>query len=165
MSESNRQQISSCLARWQYEDKRTKYFSDIFDEWVKNIPSTAIEMIFYLLSRFCYYPHKLVNRYLVELHDRLITEGEITDDNTIYISIKSRTGIGNSSNDYWSEYKYQNNINKYSCIDDIRKISSMQHAAISNIVIIDDCSGSGKTLIDYLTANLDLVHCKMKCNR
>jgi hypothetical protein len=161
MQESNSHHIvTECLGRWRYEDERTKYFSDIFNTWVASIPKTAIEMIFHLLSTLCYYPHRLVNEYLVELHNRLNAKGEITNNNTIYISIKSRTGIGNSSNDYWVEYKFQNRINKYICFDDIRRLSPQQHAVISNIVIIDDCSGSGKTLVDYLRANSDFFRGK-----
>lgn len=152
----SRQQIAaSCLRRWQHEDDRTKYFSTTFETWVDSIPGDAIDMIFHLLSSFCYYPHEKVNRYLVELHEKLITKGTITDDNTIFISIKTTSGIGNSSNDYWVEYKLQNKINKYTCIDDIRRLLPEQSALISNVVIIDDCSGSGSTLTKYLGRNLD----------
>lgn len=152
----NRQQtIASCLSRWQHEDDRTKYFSTTFDTWVDSIPSDAIDMIFYLLSIFCYYPHEIVNRYLVELHKELIAKGTITDENTIFISIKTTSGIGNSSNDYWVEYKFLNKLNKFTCIDDIRKLAREQVALISNVVIIDDCSGSGSTLTEYLGRNLD----------
>ena len=156
MQSLSRQQIAaSCLSRWQHEDERTEYFSTSFETWVDSIPSDAIDMIFHLLSSFCYYPHEIVNRYLVELHKDLIAKSTITDDNTIFISIKTTSGIGNSSNDYWVEYKLQNRINKYTCIDDIRKLLPEQSALISNVVIIDDCSGTGSTLTKYLGRNLD----------
>lgn len=157
MQSLNRQQIAaSCLSRWQHEDERTEYFSTSFETWVDSIPRDSIDMIFQLLSAFCYYPHEIVNRYLVKLHKDLIAKGTITDENTIFISIKTTSGIGNSSNDYWVEYKLQNKINKHTCIDDIRRLLPEQVALISNVVIIDDCSGTGNTLTKYLSRNLDL---------
>lgn len=161
MQKFNHEQIiKSCLLRWQQEDDRTKFFSNVFNSWVSSIPETAIAMIFHLLSCFCYYPHKVVNQYLVELHNKLISNGEINDDNTVYTSIKSNTGIGNSSNDYLVEYKLLNNINKYTWFDDIRKIKPKQQAYILNVILIDDCSGSGSTLIKYLGNNLDFFRGK-----
>lgn len=141
---------SECLIRWKYEDERIKYFSDKFGEWFKSIPKGANEIFINLLSRFCYYPHRQVNEYLVSLHSILIKKNNINDNNTIFISIKTDSGIGSSSNDYWVEYKLQNCINKYICFDDINKLTSEQSSYIQNVVIIDDCSGSGGTLIKYL---------------
>jgi hypothetical protein len=152
--------LNSCLKRWQYEDERTRYFSQIFDEWISKIPDDAIKMVYYLLSCFCYYPHDNVNKLLVKLHKRLLMRGSINDNNTIYLMIKSKIGIGNSSNDYWSEYKYQNKLNKYTFIDNINFLEDRQLEYIQNVVFIDDCSGSGGTFIKYINNNIDIFRNK-----
>lgn len=152
--------INDCIERWGGEDERTKTFSELYREWLDNIEEENKQFIIDLLHMFCYYPHSKTNFWLKELHNRLITEHKITDDNTIYSSIESKSGICNSSDEYANDYKLYNNISKYIFYDDIHKINSRQWAVIENVVFIDDCSGSGKTFTDYLKLNLNLLQSK-----
>ena len=75
---------------------------------------------------------------------------DVTDENTIYVYIKSNDGQTNSSNDYWNEYKYINRINKHICYENMNAIREKAWEYIENIVFIDDFSGSGKSLTDEL---------------
>ena len=152
-----RKVLVSCLKRWEYEDDRTQRFSSIFDDWFKQIPQSATSIILQLLLMYYYYPHKVVNRLLVELHKKLIEINTITHNNTIYIPIKSANGNSNSSNIYWTEYKLQNKLSKYIVIDDISELTMEQWNCISYVIMIDDCGGSGSTLTKYIERNKDIL--------
>ncbi len=148
--------LNSCLQRWGDKDERIVRFIEMFDKWYAQIPDQANGMVLHLLSNFCYYPHRIVNICLVELHQRLIGKGTINQNNTIYIPIKSPDGNSNSSNEYWSEYKLQNKLSKYIVLDDFSELTFGQWEYIKNIVLIDDCGGSGQTLTDYIKSKLDI---------
>lgn len=147
--------ITECKKKWGKEDERTNNFEKLLPNWIAGLDENNCDVFIELLKRFDYYPHDMVITILKKLYNHLITNNEININNTIYTSIESKHGIENSSDEYITEFKYCNGINKYTVYDNIRKISNRDWAGISKVVFIDDCSGSGKTFIDYLKANKD----------
>ena len=142
-----------CLAQWTDDDildERLSFFYNKFEEWKKQIPDEYIEVILKLLKELKYYTKKRANCILVDLHKHLISNSNYTIDNTIFAYIKSRDGISNSSNDYWTEYKQINKLNRRICYEDLSAIHADAWYYIENIVFIDDFSGSGKSIKDEI---------------
>lgn len=146
-----------CLAQWTDDglDERLSFFDNKYDEWKEQIPEEYIEVILTLLKHLKYYTKKTANRILVDLHEQLETNSNYTINNTVFAYIKSKDGISNSSNDYWTEYKHINKLNKYICYEDLSAIKAYEWDDIENIVFIDDFSGSGKSIITELTKYKD----------
>ena len=141
------------LSRWSNGkelDERLMSFSEKFETWANQIPKKNLVTVFVLLDNLQYYSHSTTNSCLKELHVKMLKEHDVTDDNTIYVYIKSKDGQTNSSNDYWNEYKYINRINKHICFENMDAINEELWQYIQNIVFIDDFSGSGKSLTDEL---------------
>ncbi len=142
--------MNHCINKWNggvESDKRIKEVEEYFKDWFSNIPEEYKSMVEVLIKKLDYYPRKIVNKYLEELHKDLLKKGNINDENTIYVFIKSKSGVGNSSNDYWTEYKNINELNREICYEDMSLINNEQWKYIENIVFIDDFCGTGNTFI------------------
>lgn len=153
MSIEQKDFVEDCIKRWSGDfdvDERLEKFSEKFDEWILQIPEESREIVKTLIFNMSYYSNETVNKWLEKLHKELLEHKEVTDDNTIYAFIKSKDGLSNSSNDYWTNYKAINRINSNLCVENLNVITEEQWDFIDNIVFIDDFSGSGKSLIDEL---------------
>ena len=152
-----------CLAKWDDDgelDERLSFFAEKFDEWKKQIPDQYIEVLLTLLKELKYYTHKDANRILVSLHEQLLSNSNMTIDNTVFAYIKSKDGISNSSNDYRTEYKLLNNLNRNICYENLNAIKGSGWQYIKNIVFIDDFSGSGESIKKELEKFLNIFHGK-----
>lgn len=153
MSESSNNFINKCVAQWKGDfsiDERLENFSEKFEDWIMQIPEESREIVKTLILNMDYYSRESANKWLEQLHKNLLEYDEITDDNTIYAFIKSKDGLSNSSNDYWTNYKAINRINSNLCVENLEAITEEQWGFINNIVFVDDFSGSGKSLVDEL---------------
>lgn len=136
-------------------DARTKAALDKFDIWISQIPDEYKELSLILIQNLEYYPQKLTNKLLIELHNKLIELPTISDDNTIYAYIKSKDGKTNSLDEYWTMYKLFNNLNREICYENINAIKDLQWGYVENIVFIDDFSGTGQSFIKELQKSED----------
>lgn len=156
MSQEIKEIKQICLDKWRNGgelDRRLTSFDDNFEEWLKQIPENNRETVLTLVQNLEYYSHRTTNYWLKNLHSQLLETGDITDENTIYVFIKSKYGKSNSSNDYWTEYKAINSINTNICITDIEDLEAEDFQYIDNVVFIDDFSGSGKSFLDEIKKN------------
>ena len=117
-------------------------------------------MVLVLLENMEYFSRKEANQWLVYLHTQLKEIPSVNDENTVYSFLKSKDGISNSSNDYWTEYKAINGINSNICYENLDAIHDYQWPYIENIIFIDDFSGSGKSFLDEINKHLVLFHNK-----
>ena len=148
---------NECIAKWSENrklDKRLKNFCDIYDKWVNQIPEEYNEIILRLLIETDYYTRIKTNHIITTLHQKLLSLGSVTINNTIYAYIKSKDGESNSSNDYWTEYKEINRLSKYVCIENLNALPQSAWDEIENIVFIDDFSGSGDSIIEEFKKHL-----------
>ncbi len=154
------QEKSKCLLAWENDDHskddRLEFFDHSFESWINQFPEQYIDIVLTLVTNMEYYTHRRVNKFLRLLHQDLLKRTCVTDDDTIYTFIKSKQGYSNSSNDYWTEYKAINRINKYTCIVDISKMPPEAIEAIKKIIVIDDFSGTGESLITEIDNNLHM---------
>ena len=153
-----------CEDKWVSEfevDDRAKNALDRFEIWISKIPNNYKELSLTLIQNLEYYSRKLTNRLLMELHKKLLEHQNIKEDNTIYTYIKSKDGKTNSSNDYWTEYKLFNEINKQVCYENVNAIMGKDlWECVENIVFIDDFSGTGKSFIKELEKNEEFYYNK-----
>lgn len=142
-----------CLDKWSKGselDEKLISFSNSFDNWISQFPDENKDVVLVLIRNMEYYLRTDVNKWLENLHSQLLECKDVTDDNTIYTFIKSDDGISNSSNDYWTNYKLINDVNSTLCYENVDAIQEEQWKYISNIVYIDDFSGTGNSFINEL---------------
>lgn len=142
-----------CIEKWKSGfdvDQKIINASENFETWLSQIPNEYKEISTVLIQNLEYYSRNSTNKWLEDLHKKLIQIPTVTEENTIYAFIKSKDGKSNSSNDYWSEYKSLNNINLELCYENMDAIYDYQWKYIDNIIFIDDFSGSAKSFIDEL---------------
>lgn len=147
---------TTCLRNWCAKgelDSRLMDFEANFEKWLLQIPEKNRSTVITLVENLEYYSHRTTNMWLRNLHKQLTENTKITDENTIYVFIKSKYGKTNSSNDYWTEYKAINNINKNICIEDMDAMEDDDWLHIDNIIFIDDFSGTGKSFTNELEKN------------
>ncbi len=130
-------------------DDRLTSFSNNYESWIASLPGEIIPLVLLMLDHFDYYSHTDANTMLQQLHQKLLSE-ECEEDNALYTYIKKKKGIISSSVDYWGEYRTQNRINKNFCTDDIDALPQQDWELIENIVIIDDCCGTGGSLEKFI---------------
>lgn len=146
-----------CLERWGKENEceNTEWFSNNYSEWIKSIDSPNREIVYQLLEKFEFYGHTYVNRGLKELYTTFINKYDINNDETVYTYVKKTDSSLNSSVQYMVEYITINKISEKNCVMNIEDIDEEQLSNIKNIVIIDDYSGSGQSIIKYINKNCE----------
>lgn len=158
MDEVNEKIKNDCIERWGKEnsDERIERFVDIYARWIESIPVENRELIYKLIEKFEYYGHSYVNKKLSELHNDFISQYNIDNDETLYTYIEKSDSIISSSIEYMLEYKMINNISKKNYCINIKEIKKYDTQYIKNIVLVDDYSGTGESIIKYLNKNLKL---------
>lgn len=141
---------NKCIQKWEASDEELNFFNNNFQKWSEFLTEEEQKICFELLEKFDYYSKQHVNRNLSEMHKELTDIFKIDIEYTIFTILKDKNGRANSSLEYFLEYIHLNRINKYSKIEDINNIDEELFENIKNIVIIDDCIGSGKTFKKYL---------------
>lgn len=106
--------VRLCLAKWEIknDDDRILKFKEELPLFIQEFDDSSMSMIESLLYRFDYFSHENVNKRLVELYAKISRDYELDPILTAYSTIKSVTGIINSSNDYISEKSVEAAIKK-----------------------------------------------------
>lgn len=139
-----------CMDKWGQKDEKVEQFEMNFDQWSIFSNDEDGKICLDLLKKFDYYSKQKVNIELKEMHKELLGILGFNSDYTIYTIIKHRNGRINSSMEYFWEYTHMNQIESDSCIEDISSINDEEYRNVKNVVIIDDCIGSGRTTKDFL---------------
>lgn len=164
LSQSLSQIKQNCIMSWtddvDHLDPCLKSFDRDFETWMMQFPEENKSVVLALVTHVEYWSHRKVNEYLKILHQKLLREYSIDDNNTIYTYIKSEDGHHNSSIDYWVEYQGLNNLSKFICYDDITMLPEYVWDYIENIIIIDDFGGTGDSLIKALGRNHNIYRNK-----
>lgn len=141
------------LSRQVAPDDRVQSFSDNYDSWTALFPAEVADMIASMVAHFDYYSHADVNQMLRELHSQFLRMSNLNDCDALHIYLKKRDGHINSSSDYWHDYRLCNSIDAGFCTDDIECISADEWSHIQNIVIVDDCCGTGSSLEKFISSS------------
>lgn len=158
MDEINEKLKFQCLKKWGEEnrDEKIERFEIIYDKWIESIPIEHRDLIYKLIEKFEYYGHSYVNKKLSELYFRVNDKYSIDNNETLYTYIEKSDSVPGSSIEYMLLYLNVNNISQKNFCINIKKIKDYKSEYIKNIVLIDDYSGSGESIIKYLTKNLSL---------
>lgn len=157
MQKTNDEIIKETKIKWEPIDEKVSGLENNVNDWLNQMPKELQEIVIELLSNFEYYSHERVNNILVNLHSEIKRIEGIVFDNTVFSVLHSQRRTYNSSYEYWIEYKNLNNINKNIAIPNIKDLEPEAISMIDNYVFIDDCSGSGKTFIDYLENIVEIL--------
>lgn len=152
MDKINEKIKNDCINRWGKENEceNTEWFSSNYSEWIKSIDPSNREIIYRLLEKFEFYGHAYVNKGLKDLYTNFINKYNINNDETLYTYVRKTDASLNSSIKYMVEYITINKISEKNCSMNIEEIDENQLKYIKNIVLIDDYSGSGESIIKYL---------------
>ena len=138
--------IKNCIKKWnEKDDANIKELKKRYKLWIKY--NEEKEICVKLLENFEYYGRQRVNFYLKKLHEKLINDYNISNENTVYSIIKNADGRANSSMEYFIEYTQINKVSRKNRIEDIGR---MKKPKVNQIVLIDDCIGTGKTVKTYI---------------
>ena len=151
--------VRLCLAKWEIknDDDRILKFKEELPLFIQEFDDSSMSMIESLLYRFDYFSHENVNKRLVELYAKISRDYELDPILTAYSTIKSVTGIINSSNDYISDFKILNGISKNYVFTDVDMAAGRaEWLYFDTIVLIDDICGSGDTLKKFLKDRYDI---------
>jgi hypothetical protein len=111
---------------------------------------SLFKVIIVLLNNFQYYSKSSVNTYLTQLYKKLLDAKVRPYEDIMHTFIQSNGEKINSSIEYFIEYKKLNNIDKLECSNDLKLIRKETWPKITQIAIVDDCCGSGKSLEKFI---------------
>lgn len=131
-------------------DDRIDLFNERVDKWIASLPQEIVPLVLQMISDFDYYSHKEANEMLIRLHNELAEDYGLSDEAALHTYIRKKDGRICSSVDYWTEYRFINKVDKNLCTDDLRAIPEDEWVLIENIVIIDDCCGTGGSLGKFI---------------
>ena len=140
---------NQCIDKWGQKDAKIEQFEINFDKWCIFSTDEDEKICLDLLKKFDYYSKARVNLELEKLHKQLEEIWEFNSDDTVYTVIKNKYGKVNSSMEYLLEYRLVNHIEGNLCREDITCIKDEMYQNIDNVVIIDDCIGSGQTTREF----------------
>lgn len=138
-----------CMDKWGEKDEKIEQFEMNFDQWSMFSTNEDKTICLNLLENFDYYSKSRVNLELKKLHKQLLEIWNFDSEHTVYTIIKNKDGKINSSLEYLLEYRFVNDIEWNLCREDITCIKDKMYQNIDNVVIIDDCIGSGQTTRDF----------------
>lgn len=141
-----------CISRWadeEYDDRLDRAIN-LFEEWDKNFADSEKNIIAGLLTNYNYYTKKKVSNILKELDNKIINSYGVSNNDSIVSVIRKRNGLLGSSSDYWVNYSYITRLSGDIFYDNLDEITPMQWNNIRNVVFVDDCSGTGGTIINFL---------------
>lgn len=151
--------FEKCIKRWGKNgiDDRIEDAIEAFNtNWINDEKIIEEkEIIVNLLEKFDYYSRE--DRYIAinELTKKLIEECEISDKDSIITIVKKEDGKSSSSTDYLVYYKNLHIINKnifYVTLDELKK---EWWENIEKVVFVDDCSGTGTQIINFLKKEME----------
>lgn len=141
-----------CVDRWagtDIDDKINKAM-DKFDLWIKSFDDLETKILMSLLDRFNYHTLSNINDIIKELSDKSKEKYGVNNDNSIVSVIRKKGGRLGSSSEYVLIHRMVSGLNKKIYYDSLDKIKDEEWDNITNVIFIDDCSGTGKTFVDFL---------------
>lgn len=138
------------LSKHDYADEKIDSFNENIDSWIASLPQEVVPLVLQMISDFDYYSHQEANEMLIRLHSELANDYGLSDETALHTYIRKKDGRICSSVDYWTEYRFINKVDKNLCTDDLRAIPEDEWALIENIVVIDDCCGTGGSLGKFI---------------
>lgn len=146
----------SITRNWGGTKVRKEYDTKI-DKWLNQFEESEKDIILELLKHFKYYTSRKLNKAVINLYQTFIeTYGE-NADKVVFIPVHKDFGVG-FSDEFFNKFWISNNI-KDSAEKNIYQLLE-QGNNFDKIAILDDYSGSGKTIKRTIQKCIDL---NLKC--
>lgn len=141
--------VYRCLEKWG-KDSRTETLYDDTIKWLNNVDERDKEIYLRLLYNFQYYSKKSENRY-AEFVLKKVKEIDISINETIFIPLlKKEEGIS-GAHKLLRAIQVVGGLNSILFPQNLIVFENLYDLeVIKNIIVVDDISGSGKTLNDNL---------------
>lgn len=137
------------------QDERISYATSHFERWQSGMSTTEKNIITDMLIQYDYYSKFFVNNYLADIwQDAQLKIGDGMDY-TLLTVINSQHDKINSSFDMMSEIKLIGDISSENFAMFFEYFDYSEYEHVKNIILIDDFTGSGNTIIDFLTRNIE----------
>lgn len=145
-------QFLKCIEEWSKEelDARLEKALDVYDEWVKHFQDEEKILIANLLENYNYYTYGKIQQILKRLHEQIVVQYGISSENSVISVIRKKDGRFCSSWKYWISYMDISGLSNDVFYDSLNDIDDKYWENISNVVFVDDCSGSGETVTKFL---------------
>lgn len=141
--------VEKCIKNWGI-DSRTEKLSNKVEQWIEYIDEDDKEIYLKLLYKFRYYNKKSENRYAEFVVRRIREIDEKISQSLIVPLLKKEEGIS-GAHKLIRSIQVIGKINSVVCPMNLIKFEQEYDLNfIKNIIIVDDISGTGKTLIDNL---------------
>lgn len=151
--ESTKEKIKyhSITERWG-NDAFCRNFSDRLDKWLNQFSKEERPILISLLKNFYYYTSERIGKKVIEVHKKLI---EVLEGNIDVVYARPEKDFEVSFSDtFFQTYWVKNGVRDYSVSNlcNLIECDTIPPA----IVIIDDYSGSGDTIIKYIKKLIDI---------
>lgn len=140
------------LEKWSEKgiDDRITYAYDIYNEWNDGFENDEKIILSELIKKFHYYSRDKVNEIIQDIDVSIIKKYKLTKNNTIISVIRKEWGLKSSSADYWNQYSYVSGLGNKVFFDSLDELDDDDWKHIENVIFIDDCSGTGKTIKKFI---------------
>lgn len=143
-----------CVERWINNsddcDDRIYHAFDAFNNLFEKINDNQRTITIKLLRNFNYYNHESVSKIVASLSQKVRKEFSFDDDNSIVSIVRKKDGRVSSSVEYTTIHQNVGAFSSKIHYQDLTEITPEQWSHIDNILLIDDFSGSGNTITNYL---------------
>lgn len=141
-----------CIDKWaelEFDD-RISMAIDRFDDWIKDFDDKEKNILCKLLRQFSYYTRNNIDGIIKQLSDESIEKFLVSSNNSVISVIRKKDGRLGSSSEYMMLHRVVSGLNKKIYYDSLDGIKEDEWRNIKNVVFVDDCSGTGKTFVDFL---------------
>ena len=158
MKIDNNELVDFCKKKWNVTDSndpQIKKFEQNIDNFMKLFNGDEIMLIKKLIRQFMYYDALMVRDQMINMYEQLKIEKGFNENNTIFVAIE-KYGMMSSSVGYICELILSNHeVNSYMFRQGgLNAYSEEELSIISNIVILDDICGSGRSFDTFLKKKL-----------
>lgn len=141
-----------CIDKWASIelDSRISMAIDKIDDWIKDFDEEEKDILCNLLRKFNYYTYSNIFSIIKVLSDESIKKFLISNDNSVISVIRKKDGKLGSSSEYMLLHRQISGLSKNIYYDSLDGIKTEEWNYIKNVIFIDDCSGTGKTFVNFL---------------
>lgn len=141
-----------CVDKWATTelDDRISQAIDKLNDWIKNFNDEEKSVLCNLLKKFSYYTYNNICSIIKELSDETKEKFTVCNDNSVISVIRKKDGKLGSSSEYMLLHRLVSGLSKNIYYDSLDGIKENEWLNIKNVIFVDDCSGTGKTFVEFL---------------
>lgn len=146
------EEFLECVERWAQidVDGRINTAMNEFEEWINNFDDSEKDVLINLLKSFNYYTLNSIMNIIGQLSIKSKNKFDVTNGTSVVSVIRKKDGKLGSSSEYLILHRTVSELSKNIYYDSLDDINEVEWGVIKNVVFVDDCSGTGKTFVNFL---------------